>query len=215
MKSYNLENGTCGVRPLPTTGGKVKSSPNKGSYSSPIKGPKNVLLCDHCDGKGHTSHHADGSVWCLNLLVCDVCGSSGHDEAHCRRDWCETCRTDGLGHNFVGHTVERCRKHHVCSKCNVLGHLEDRCRTCAKCNRNTHSTDQCEVDVTCVTCNTVGHSEKRCRSCRSCGFRLPSKHDEWEHKCKRDKFTHACVQCDAPGSGKCLCYAHVSPNKKK
>jgi hypothetical protein len=211
IPSYNPTDGTFAVRRLPPL-----SSPAKTTKRSPVA--KKVKICDHCGVQGHTSIHADGSIWCFKLLLCDVCGSSGHDEAHCRRTWCETCRNDGLGNNFVGHTTDRCFKNQICSLCNASGHLAENCRTCSKCNRNTHSTAQCEVDVTCTICNSVGHSENRCRACFVCGFRLPSKNDDWVHKCKRTNvkgFIGECVHCSGVGSGKCDCNNHIISPKKK
>lgn len=167
--------------------------------------------CAVCDKRGHNSHHPDGSVWCLALVVCDVCKTTGHDEAHCRCVWCKTCRTDGRGHNYVGHTDENCRKLHLCTKCNTMGHFEDRCRgVCEKCNRNTHSTDQCERDTLCTVCYKRGHSSKRCNACLLCGFPKPKKGDtSWSHKCKRDERTKECKNCGGVGVGKCACYDYV------
>jgi hypothetical protein len=175
-------------------------------------------ICEHCGRRGHSLYSPDGSYQCRELQVCERCTEKGHLEQTCRRDFCETCRYDGLGHNFVGHTVDHCRKHHVCSICNTLGHLEERCKqshTCSKCERIGHTTIMCDNDVTCTICQKFGHSSKRCHACKTCGFSMPTKNPKdakWVHKCKRDTNGH-CKQCGGKGVGKCQCYNYSKMTK--
>ena len=179
-----------------------------------------VDCCNYCAGcqrPGHQLYRDDGTIMCFKELaksqVCDICGEKGHLEERCRRDWCKTCRTDGKGHNFVGHTVERCRKHHVCETCGNLGHYPDRCRpklTCEKCNRDGHSTEKCDRDIECAICLTIGHSASRCRACKYCGHSNTNK--KGEHICKRDLVDNSCLNCGGTSKlefpGKCACYDH-------
>jgi len=182
------------------------------------------IYCSFCDRKGHNHYNEDGSIQCFKARTCEICKETGHSADVCRRDWCETCRDDGKGHNFVGHTAERCRKNHKCTVCGRKGHLEDRCKVCEKCGRPGHLEDtcrscdtcgqaghvkeQCDRDKHCTICDKYGHSEARCRACQYCGFAMPGKDAKWEHKCKRN-FDNSCRECGGVGVGKCSCYDYV------
>lgn len=235
------------VQPLQSTVQSLQSSPAKACCSSGSafcalceqKGRIKISethcdtcckYCEHCDKRGHNMYHPNGDLWCLDLIVCGICEKTGHTDKTCLRDWCETCRSDGLGHNFVGHTVDRCRKHHVCNICSTFGHYEENCRHCSKCDKNTHTTAQCEIDTVCDTCLRVGHSSKRCTACELCGFSIPktgksdatAKSPEKSsdvkspvHKCKRNPHNNKCLSCDSVGTGKCECHEHVVKNVPK
>lgn len=164
--------------------------------------------CAHCDRKGHQIYNPDGSFQCFLLQTCEICGKSGHNEDRCRRHWCQTCRTDGKGDNFVGHTTERCRKNHKCNVCGVFGHYDGRCR-CDKCGKTGHTVNQCDRDTLCINCNSLGHSIDRCRACVKCGFYTPKSQ---EHRCRRQfnekTWRVECTGCGGLGTGKCPCWAY-------
>lgn len=164
--------------------------------------------CSLCDKKGHQAYHEDGSAWCFKLMECAVCGDKGHTEKVCRRHWCQVCRTDGLGDNWVGHATERCYKRHKCEVCEEVGHLESRCpkNACDECGSQGHRTEQCERDVLCPRCNRYGHSESRCHQCIKCGFGQPKGKP---HRCRRN-YNGECRECGGKGVGRCDCLDFVS-----
>ncbi len=170
-------------------------------------------FCSYCDRRGHQLYNDDGTFQCFKKATCGICGEEGHNTDFCRRDWCNVCRTDGLGDNYIGHATERCFKRHVCETCNETGHMENRCPTlaCKKCGNSRHTTDQCEQDVRCNICDQFGHSAKRCRQCNKCGFSIVK---DKPHKCRRNEHNE-CKECGSSGSGICGCLQYLLPPPRR